>query len=107
VAPNSRLADSDEPGFSQVGQVPRNSRLWGVKTLDYIAHTEFSVTKNVENPKPSPVGESPKHEVNYALRFGLRCLRGASTSWCYRRLSLTCLFGTHSALTLNRSKGRH
>jgi len=72
VAPKPRLPNLDQPGFSQVGQVPRNARLRRLQYLDNIAHAPFPVQKNMKYPQPRSVGKRAKHQVDAAGQFVLR-----------------------------------
>jgi len=64
MAPQTGLADQDQIGLPQVGQVPGNSRLRGAKDFHDVSDAEFPALQDVENPQPRSVGERPEHQVD-------------------------------------------
>jgi hypothetical protein len=80
VAPEARLADHDEVGLTQVGQMPRDAWLRGLQDLDDVADAEFSTLQDVEYPQPSSVGKCSEHQIDAVEHFGL-CRFGHIKSW--------------------------
>jgi hypothetical protein len=74
VAPESGLANHDQAGLPQVGQVPRDSGLWGKKDFHKVPDAVFPTQQSMENPQASPVRESPEHQIDTVQSLGLSSL---------------------------------
>jgi len=85
VAPQAGLADQNQIGLPQVGQVSRDPRLGGEQDCYDVPDAEFAALQNMENPQARPVGKSPEHQVDAVQCLGRSGLRHIGLrGWCLR-----------------------
>jgi hypothetical protein len=68
VAPRLFPPNAHESCAPEVGQVPRSSRLRHAKNGNEVAHTEFTVLQQVEDPKPCAIGKRAEQLVDWQSR---------------------------------------
>jgi hypothetical protein len=81
MAPEARFADSHETCFSQVGQMPGDSRLRGKQDVDDVSDAELAPLEDVKNPQSRPVGKRPEHEVDDVGCFCLCSVGHRGSRW--------------------------
>jgi hypothetical protein len=70
--PKAVPARCDEPGASELAQVPRSRRLGDIQDLHQIADAELAIAKEVQDAQPGPIGESLEERI-YRFRSGHDC----------------------------------
>jgi len=88
VAPLAGLAGHDQVGLPQIGQMARDSRLWGSQDFHNVSDAKLSFLQDTENPQPCSVGERSEHQVDAADHFGLS---GVGHVWRQKRGSSNAL----------------
>ena len=81
IAPQPLLAAHDQPGFAQVGQMPRRFRLRNAQHLDDVADAQFAAAEHVHDPQPGPIGQGPEHHVDAVGSLGFHIRLSEYISW--------------------------
>lgn len=69
MLPQAALADVDQTGLSQVGQMLGDAWLRGSEDLHEIRHTQFPAQQDVKDSESRPVRKSPEHRVDAVESF--------------------------------------
>ena len=67
IIPRSVLTNFDQPGTSQVRQVPGDGGLGDLQNFDEVTDAQFAWVNDAEDTEANWVGKRPKHQIHLGL----------------------------------------